>query len=193
MIPLALLIAYFLGSIPFGLVITRLAGLGDIRTIGSGNIGATNVMRTGHKLLGINTLVLDAVKGVLAVEIAKEFGLSPEWIYACALACVLGHVFPLWLKFKGGKGVATALGVIFALSLTAGIVFCVFWLIGYFWTKIVSVASLEAIWLIIPFNTNHVEDLFFYLLLAILISYTHRANIKRLKEGTESSFRKEKK
>jgi acyl phosphate:glycerol-3-phosphate acyltransferase len=189
-----LLTAYFLGSIPFGLIITRAAGLGDIRKVGSGNIGATNVMRTGRKFLGINTLILDAVKGMLAVELAKHMELDPLWIYASAMAAVLGHVFPVWLKFKGGKGVATALGVTFALNPMIGFTFCAFWLIAFLITRYVSVASIEALWacLLIPLIHLDIAGIIFYALLAGLITWTHRGNIKRIREGTESSFFKKK-
>jgi glycerol-3-phosphate acyltransferase PlsY len=189
-----LIVAYLLGSIPFGLIITRVAGMGDIRQMGSGNIGATNVMRTGRKFLGINTLILDAVKGALAVEIAKHMEVSNLAVYASAMAAVLGHVFPVWLKFKGGKGVATALGVTFAINPMIGFVFCAFWLIAFLLTRFVSVASIEALWgcLLIPIIHIDIPAVIFHVLLAGLITYTHRGNIKRLREGTESSFFKKK-
>lgn len=183
-------IAYLLGSIPFGLLLTRLAGLGDIRATGSGNIGATNVMRR-NKWLGIVTLLLDGGKGFLAVWLAQQW---QESIYLAGAAAVLGHVFPVWLKFKGGKGVATALGVIFALQPIIGLVFCGFWLVMLLVKGYVSAASIGAMWFIgavAPAITTY-EKLFsqfwFYLPLALLITWTHRANIVRLKAGTEPKF-----
>lgn len=194
MYTLPVVVAYLLGSIPFGLILTRWAGLGDIRQVGSGNIGATNVMRTGHKWLGIATLLLDALKGYIAVEIAWEMGLSAgPWggiIYVVALAAVLGHVFPVWLKFKGGKGVATAFGVMFGLSSLFGLFLSIFWLMGFFARRYVSLASIGSFWLLAVlavFISGRPE---FYLALAALITWTHRANIKRLREGTEPKFEK---
>jgi glycerol-3-phosphate acyltransferase PlsY len=186
----ALTLAYFLGSVPFGLLLVRMAGLGDIRESGSGNIGATNVMRSGNKKLGIATLLLDMGKGVLAVVIARHIGLEQPWLYVATFAAVLGHVFPLWLKFKGGKGVATAFGVLWALSPLSGMVFSIGWLIDFAFVRIVSVASITAIWLVVPFNLNHLHDLAFHLALALLITWTHRGNLARLRAGTEPSLRK---
>ena len=187
-------ISYLLGSIPFGLLLVRAAGLGDVRAIGSGNIGATNVMRTGNKKLGIATLLLDAGKGFLAVWIAKQYGLEDVWLYAVALTAVLGHVFPIWLKFKGGKGVATAFGVIFAIDAGLGVTLCIFWLIELLIARMVSVASIGAFWslLIAPLIAGNAEMLVFILLLAILITWKHRANIQRIRAGTEPKVGKKK-
>ncbi len=191
---LALITAYLLGSIPFGLLLTRAAGLGDVRNIGSGNIGATNVMRTGNKKLGIATLLLDAGKGFLAVTIAKHFDIAGGWLCAIAFTAVLGHVFSAWLKFKGGKGVATAFGVIFALDVGLGITLCIFWLIELLAMRMVSAASIGALWFLAipPLMKDNMELLVFVLLLAMLITWTHRANIKRMREGTEPKIGKKK-
>ncbi len=139
-----IVIAYCLGSIPFGLLLTKLFGLGDIRKIGSGNIGATNVMRTGHKFLGVTVLLLDAAKGFAAVWIAQLI-YNPSIAPIAGLFAILGHIFPLWLRFKGGKGVATTIGVFFALNPVLGIAVCIFWLAIFSITRISSVASLMAI------------------------------------------------
>ncbi len=194
LLALILIIAYLLGSIPFGLLLVRAAGLGDVRSIGSGNIGATNVMRTGNKKLGIATLLLDAGKGFLAVWIAKHFGLEGMWLYAAAFIAVLGHVFPVWLKFKGGKGVATAFGVIFALDIGLGATLCIFWLIELLITRMVSVASIGAFWslLIAPLIAGNAEMLLFIVALAILITWKHRANMQRIRAGTEPKIGKKK-
>jgi len=190
----SLLLAYFLGSIPFGLLLTRAAGLGDIRNIGSGNIGATNVMRSGNKKLGIATLFLDAGKGALPVLLAKHNLIAAPEIYLVALAAVLGHVFSLWLKFKGGKGVATAIGTIFAIDASVGVIFCLLWLTGLLFVRYVSLASIESFWLLalMPLLKGNLEGFLFMLSLAILITWTHRANIKRLRAGTEPRFGKKK-
>lgn len=170
--------AYMIGSIPFGLLLTKMAGLGDIRTIGSGNIGATNVMRTGHKWLGIATLLLDGGKGFLAAYLF-------DGTLAAGLAAVLGHVFPVWLQLKGGKGVATAIGVIFGVAPAIGLAACGVWL-GVFWLgRFSSLSSLAALWAAAALGGN-----LLFALLALLITWTHRANIVRLRNGTEPSFRK---
>lgn len=183
--------AYLLGSIPFGLLLTKAAGLGDIRGIGSGNIGATNVMRTGRRGLGIATLVLDAGKGFLAVWLAHRMYDGDAALIA-GLAAVLGHVFPAWLKFKGGKGVATALGVIFALNASAGLIACGAWLAVFSMTRYSSLSSLAAA--AAAAGTAYALDTpapaLLFLALALLIAYTHRGNIQRLLAGREHNFRK---
>ena len=186
-----LTLAYLLGSIPFGLLLTRAAGIGDIRTMGSGNIGATNVMRTGNKKLGIATLLLDALKGMLPVVIARHFGAEGDMLYAVAMAAVLGHVFPVWLKFKGGKGVATALGALFGLHVGLGITACLLWLVEFKLTKYVSVASIGCFWLLalVPLFMGNGSALVFCLLLAALITFTHRSNLARLKAGNEPRYK----
>jgi glycerol-3-phosphate acyltransferase PlsY len=188
----ALFLSYLLGSIPFGLLLTRAAGLGDIRAIGSGNIGATNVMRTGNKKLGIATLLLDALKGALPVIIARSYGVESDMLYLVALAAVIGHVFPVWLKFKGGKGVATAFGVLFGLAPGIGIIAGLIWIIEFKITKFVSVSSIGAFWLVslVPLFLGNANGFYFCLALALLITWTHRANIKRLKEKTEPRYEK---
>ncbi|MDX2113267.1 MAG: glycerol-3-phosphate 1-O-acyltransferase PlsY [Alphaproteobacteria bacterium] len=192
MIITALLISYLLGSIPFGLLLTRAAGLGDIRAIGSGNIGATNVMRTGNKKLGIATLLLDALKGALPVIIARQFDIPQDALYLIAFAAVIGHVFPVWLKFKGGKGVATAFGVLFGLAPGIGIIAGLIWLIEFKITKFVSVSSIGAFWLVslVPIFLSNANGFYFCLALALLITWTHRENIKRLKANTEPRYEK---
>lgn len=190
--PYALLLAYLLGSIPFGLILTRMAGLGDIRQLGSGNIGATNVMRTGRKKLGIATLLLDAGKGWLAVMLAVDMGADDRLVFAAAAAAVLGHVFSVWLKFKGGKGVATALGALFALYIYVGLVVCLAWLVIFFAFRYVSLASIGCFWVVaigsLP-TGDHLGQLFLFFL-AALITWTHRSNIARLRAGTENRFGK---
>ncbi|MFO0390042.1 MAG: glycerol-3-phosphate 1-O-acyltransferase PlsY [Alphaproteobacteria bacterium] len=203
---LFLLVAYLLGSIPFGLLLVRAAGLGDVRNIGSGNIGATNVMRTGKKWLGIATLLLDAGKGFLAIwltlETLRNAHVFPTLFFSITLlSVVLGHVFPVWLKFKGGKGVATAFGAIFAFYWPLGLGACIVWLLTLALSRIVSVASIASMWslalLAVAFSViNHnpipFDIVITFVLLALLITWTHRANIARLRAGTEPKIRKKK-
>ena len=180
-----IVISYFLGSIPFGLILTQLFLKKDIREIGSGNIGATNVLRSGNKLVGYLTLVLDILKAIIPVIYIK-FN-HPELIYISSLSVFLGHVFPLWLKFKGGKGVATYVGILFSIHLIYGFIFCISWLLTFFLSKYSSLSSLIAS-LIVPvylFLVNG-EQIIFYIILFVLIFYTHRENIKRLKNKEES-------
>ncbi len=184
-------LAYVLGSIPFGVLLARMAGLGDLRKIGSGNIGATNVLRTGRKGIAVLTLLLDAGKGIAAVLLARYIYDD----YSAAMAgfiAVLGHVFPVWLRFRGGKGVATALGVIIALSPLLGLIVCGIWLAAFFFMRISSLASLISIgYSGIAAHLLEIEKAAIVcLMLAVLVIYTHRGNIKRLLEGTEHVFRK---
>ena len=182
---IALLGGYLLGSIPFGLVLTRLAGLGDIRKIGSGNIGATNVLRTGSKPLALAVLLLDSGKGAVAVLLAARLG--EDAALSAAFGAVLGHLFPVWLGFKGGKGVATTLGTLLALAWPVGLIGCAVWLLVALIFRISSAAALTAI------ATTPVAALFIYtptlavvaLLIAALVWYKHAANIGRLLNGTE--------
>jgi acyl phosphate:glycerol-3-phosphate acyltransferase len=181
----ALVFGYLLGSIPFGLVLTRLAGLGDVRAIGSGNIGATNVLRTGRKGLAAATLLADALKGTAAVLIAWAWG--PNTAMLAALGAFLGHVFPVWLRFKGGKGVATFLGCLIGLKLTAALVFAGIWLATAAATRFSSLSALlagaatpVALWLM---GERQMAVLFF--VLTLLLWWTHRGNIRRLLAGTE--------
>jgi len=181
-----ILISYLVGSIPFGFLLTKIFLKKDIREVGSGNIGATNALRTGNKLIGYSTLVLDITKAVLTVLIVKFY--YNEFIYISSLLIFIGHVFPVWLKFKGGKGVATYLGILFCLNYTLAIIFIVVWLIILLISKYSSLSSLLAS-LIIPiyqFIFVGESNYYFYIILFILIFYTHRENIKRLKNNTES-------
>lgn len=188
----SLALGYLLGSIPFGLVITKLAGLGDIRDIGSGNIGATNVLRTGRKDLALATVILDSGKGAAAVLIASHWGLQAEM--GAALGSVLGHLFPVWLKFKGGKGVATTLGVLLAFVPLAGFASCLTWAITAAVTRISSLSALMAM-LVAPVATAFIyTPKWSYLIgtIAILVWYKHKENIKRILNGTEPKIGKKK-
>jgi glycerol-3-phosphate acyltransferase PlsY len=179
------ILAYLLGSIPFGLLLTRAAGLGDIRNIGSGNIGATNVLRTGNKKLAAATLFLDGFKGYLAVLIARHFGYPAP---LCAgLAALLGHLFPIWLGFKGGKGVATGLGVILAESFPVGAIACATWLIMAYALRYSSAAALSAFAAapIAALALGHHHLALLAVLIAALVYWKHSANIARLRAGTE--------
>ena len=180
------IISYLMGSIPFGLILTKVFLKKDIREIGSGNIGATNALRTGNKLIGYSTLILDVLKAVIPVLYVKIN--SPDAIYISALCAFIGHVFPVWLKFKGGKGVATYVGILFSLNIIFGLVFGVSWLIIFFISKYSSLASLIGS-LSIPVYILIVEgseNVFFYVIMLILIFFTHRENIKRLKNKEET-------
>lgn len=197
---LALITAYLLGSIPFGLLLVRFAGLGDVRNIGSGNIGATNVMRTGKKWLGIATLLLDAGKGFCAVLLAAcavvcfNVGSPSMLLLGAGFAAVLGHVFPVWLKFKGGKGVATALGVLLAINPMMVVNYAFFWVLILGIGRIVSLASMLGFWtLVFVYLPNaNATMLLFLAILALLITWTHRANIARMRAGTEPKIGKKK-
>lgn len=181
----ALLFGYLLGSIPFGLILTRAAGLGDIRKIGSGNIGATNVLRTGNKKLAVATMLLDALKGTVAVAIAAQFGF--DLAIAAGFGAFIGHLFPAWLGFKGGKGVATYLGVLLGLVPVMVLVFAVVWMGVAYISRYSSLAALVAMvvtTLVIYFAGHHNVAGLFALMTAISY-YKHRANIARLVAGTE--------
>ena len=180
------IISYLMGSIPFGLLLTKVFLKKDIREIGSGNIGATNALRTGNKLLGYSTLLLDILKAVIPILYVKiNF---PELVYISALSAFLGHVFPIWLKFKGGKGVATYVGILFSLNIILGIVFGVCWLIIFFITKYSSLASLVGSFSIPLYKLiiGQTENVLFFGIMFVLIFFTHRENIKRLKNKEES-------
>ena len=179
------ILSYLLGSIPFGYLLTKFFLKKDIRNVGSGNIGATNALRSGNKLIGYLTLVFDIGKAVIPVLFVKiNF---PELIFLSSLCAFLGHVFPLWLKFKGGKGVATYLGILFVINISYGIIFITIWLFIYFLSKYSSLSSILAtlsipIFLVISKNFSEVS---FFVIMFVLIFFTHRENIKRLKNKEE--------
>ncbi len=183
---LALAIGYLLGSIPFGLLLTRGAGTADLRSIGSGNIGATNVLRTGRKDLAAATLLLDAIKGTVAVLIGAR--LSPEGAMIAGLAAFVGHIAPVWLKFKGGKGVATFLGCLFALHWPAGVAFCGVWLAVAATTRFSSLSSLvaSAVAPLYLLAVGRGGEAFVVGAMAALLWRKHAENIGRLRAGTES-------
>lgn len=185
---IALVFGYLLGSIPFGLLITRAAGLGDVRKIGSGNIGATNVLRTGNKGLAAATLLLDALKGTAAALIAGHF--APEFGLLAGFGAFLGHLFPVWLGFKGGKGVATYLGVLIGLAWQGALVFAIVWLAMAFLFRYSSLAALIAA-VIVPIalyfvSTPEIAGLF--LVMSLIVIAKHHANISRLIAGTEGKI-----
>ena len=175
-----------MGSIPFGLILTKIFLKKDIRDVGSGNIGATNVLRTGNKLIGYLTLVLDITKAIIPVIYVKiNF---PELIYIASLCAFLGHVFPIWLKFRGGKGVATYVGILFSINILIGIVFITCWAIIFLISKYSSLSSIIAslsipIYLMIADNNY---SIIFFIIMFVLIFFTHRENVKRLKNKEES-------
>ena len=178
--------SYLIGSIPFGFLLTKFFLKKDIRDIGSGNIGATNALRTGNKAIGYSTLSLDILKAVLPVIFIK-FN-YPDYIYLSSLCVFIGHVFPLWLKFKGGKGIATYVGILFCLDLMFGLIFIFTWLIIYLIFKYSSLSSLIAslsipAYLLLFLNG---KNIFFFLIMFVLIFFTHRKNIKRLINREES-------
>jgi acyl phosphate:glycerol-3-phosphate acyltransferase len=186
---LALLVGYLFGSIPFGLILTRAAGTQDLRSIGSGSIGATNVLRTGRKGLAAATLLGDALKGTLAVIIAGYFG-GPDAAMLAALGAFLGHLFPVWLKFRGGKGVAVYIGVLIGLFWPAAIVFCVIWLTTAIVTRYSSLSALVAsvITPIFLWWFGHLALASLFAVLTLLMFYMHRENIRRLQAGTEGKI-----
>ena len=180
------IISYLMGSIPFGFLLTKFFLKKDIREIGSGNIGATNALRTGNKLIGYATLLLDVVKAVLPVIYVKIN--YPELIYIASLCVFLGHVFPVWLKFKGGKGVATYVGILFVIKISLGAIFCICWLTIFLISRYSSLSSLIGS-LTIPiyiFINGELKDVLFFGIMFVLIFYTHRENIKRLKNKEEN-------
>jgi len=186
---LAFLFGYLLGSIPFGLLLTRIAGAPDVRTIGSGNIGATNVLRTGRKGLAAATLFLDMAKGTVAVVIVTAVA-GNSAVYAAALGAFLGHLFPVWLKFKGGKGVATYIGVLLGLYWPCALIFCAIWLAIAFAFRYTSLAALVASALTPPtlWFLGRPGAAALFLLLSALLWIMHRANIQRLLDGSEGKI-----
>jgi acyl phosphate:glycerol-3-phosphate acyltransferase len=190
---LALIFGYLLGSIPFAFVVTKYFGLGDIRQVGSGNVGATNVLRTGNKLAAALTLLGDVGKGVVAVLIAKQFGETPAM--AAALGAFTGHIFPVWLGFKGGKGIATCLGIIAALNLPVALISLATWITAALITRISSLAALITA-VIAPFYMLIFGPWRYAvgaLILAALVFFTHRENIRRLLKGEEPRIGEKKK
>ena len=183
---LIILVSYLFGSIPFGLLLTKIFLKKDIREIGSGNIGATNVLRAGNKVLGYSTLVLDILKAVLPILYVKFF--MNDYLYISALSIFIGHVFPIWLKFKGGKGVASYLGILCCLDIFTALIFGVVWISIFILFKFSSLSSLLASLTmpIFQFFYNSNSDYYFYFMMFILIFFTHRENIKRLRNNTES-------
>ena len=180
------IISYLMGSLPFGFILTKIFLKKDISEIGSGNIGATNTLRTGNKLIGYSTLLLDVMKAILPVLYVKIN--HPELIYISSLCAFLGHVFPVWLKFKGGKGVATYVGILFTINILLGFIFCVSWSLIFLISKYSSLSSLIGS-LTIPvyiFFNNQISNALFFGIMFVLIFYTHRENIKRLKNKEES-------
>ena len=180
------IVSYLMGSIPFGLILTKLFLNKDIRKIGSGNIGATNALRTGNKLIGYSTLVLDIAKAILPVIYVKIN--YPDLIYVASLCAFLGHVFPIWLKFKGGKGVATYVGILFSINIILGLVFVASWVFIFLLSRYSSLSSIIAS-ILVPIYiliTGQINDAIFFSIMFILIFFTHRENIKRLKNKEES-------
>ena len=178
--------AYLMGSVPFGLILTKIFLKKDIREIGSGNIGATNALRTGNKFIGYSTLVLDIAKAIIPVIYVKIN--YPDLIYIASLCAFLGHVFPIWLKFKGGKGVATYVGILFSINVILGLIFIISWTFIFLLFRYSSLSSIIGslsvpIYILI---TGQINDAIFFAIMFILIFFTHRENIKRLKNKEES-------
>jgi len=176
-----------LGSIPFGMVVARVMGLGNLREIGSGNIGATNVLRTGNRPAAAATLLLDAGKGAAALLLARAFTGAEDAAQLAGLAAMLGHCYPVWLRFRGGKGVATFLGLLLALSWPVGVGACIAWLIGAGLTRISSMGALlaAAVSTFLMMFLGAAEALLLGMILTLLIFWRHRANITRIRAGTE--------
>jgi acyl phosphate:glycerol-3-phosphate acyltransferase len=189
LLPVALIFGYLLGSIPFGLILTRVAGTQDLRSIGSGSIGTTNVLRTGRKDLAAATLLGDMLKGTIAVIVAGYFG-GPDAAMLAALGAFLGHLFPVWLKFRGGKGVAVYIGVLLGLLWPAALVFCLIWIAVAVLTRYSSLSALVAS-LVMPIMLwwlGHLALAALFAVLTLLVFYAHRENIKRLLAGTEGKI-----
>ena len=180
------IISYLMGSIPFGFILTKIFLKKDIREIGSGNIGATNVLRTGNRSIGYSTLFLDILKSITPIIYVKIF--YQEFLYIAALCAFLGHVFPVWLKFKGGKGVATYVGILFAINVYFGIIFTISWFVTFFISKYSSLSSLigaASIPIYLSILTQF-DQVIFFSIMFVLIFFTHRENIKRLKNKEET-------
>ena len=181
--------SYLSGSLPFGLILTKIFLNKDLRKIGSKNIGATNVLRTGNKTIAALTLFLDILKGIIPLLITKEY--FTDLIYLSSLAAFLGHIFPVWLRFKGGKGVATYLGIIFILSFNLGVIFCVSWILISIVSKYSSLSSILStmIVFIVSFFNNNFELTSYLFITFIIILYTHRQNIVRIKNKSEDKIK----
>ena len=181
--------SYILGSIPFGLLLTKIFLKKDIRKIGSGNIGATNVLRAGKRSLGAATLLLDALKAYASILVTLNF--SSDYIYLSGLLCLLGHVFPIWLKFNGGKGIAVYLGILFAFSVYLGFIFIISWVVILYISKYSSLSSLISSMTVLLYSItlNNFNMSFFLFMIFIIIIYTHRENISRIKEKTENKIK----
>ena len=181
--------SYLSGSLPFGLILTKIFLNKDLRKIGSKNIGATNVLRTGNKKVAGLTLFLDISKGIIPVLVTKEY--FTDLIYLSSLAAFLGHIFPVWLKFKGGKGVATYLGIIFILSFNLGVTFCVSWILISIVSKYSSLSSILSTMIVflISFLNNNFELTSYLFITFIIILYTHRQNIVRIKNKSEDKIK----
>ena len=178
--------SYLMGSIPFGFILTKIFLKKDIREIGSGNIGATNALRTGNKLIGYSTLILDILKAIIPVIYVKMN--YPELIYIASLCAFLGHVFPIWLKFKGGKGVATYVGILFSINISLGLIFVISWSVIFLISRYSSLSSIIGS-LSVPlylFITTEKSSVIFFITMFVLIFFTHRENIIRLKNKEES-------
>ena len=178
--------SYLMGSIPFGFILTKIFLKKDIREIGSGNIGATNALRTGNRSIGYSTLFLDIIKSITPIIYVKIF--YQEFLYIAALCAFLGHVFPVWLKFKGGKGVATYVGILFAINIYFGIIFTISWFVTFFISKYSSLSSLigaASIPIYLSILTQF-DQVIFFSIMFVLIFFTHRENIKRLKNKEET-------
>jgi len=190
-LPVAFVLGYLLGSIPFGLILTKLAGTQDLRSSGSGNIGATNVLRTGRKGLAAATLICDMLKGTIAVVIAGYFG-GPDAAMLAALGAFLGHLYPVWLNFRGGKGVATYIGVLIGLFWPAAVLFCVLWAATAVTSRYSSLSALVASFVtpIFLWWFGHAALASLFAVLTLLLFYGHRENIKRLQAGTEGRIGK---
>ena len=186
---LVFIFSYISGSIPFGLIVTKLFLNKDIRKVGSKNIGATNVLRTGNKLIAVLTLLLDIFKGVVPIIITSYY--FQNLIYLSGLLAFLGHIFPVWLKFKGGKGIATYLGILFVISFKLGLIFCLTWIIVALITKYSSLSSIVSALVIflISVYQNNLELNFFLFIVFVIILYTHRQNIVRLKNKKEDKIK----
>ena len=181
--------SYLLGSIPFGLIITKIFLGKDIRNIGSGNIGTTNVLRTGKKSLAAATLLFDVLKGYVSILIAYKY--FNELIYLSALICFIGHIFPVWLKFKGGKGVATYLGVILGISFTLGLIFGVAWIIIaiiFRYSSLSSILGSMIVCIYSIFTSNEIQSYFLFIIFVIIV-FTHKENIIRIKDSKESKIK----